>query len=54
MRCNLVVGVFHSLDYCWPWCRLVVDLSFAYVVAGNEECCFGVVSIEQVENMVRI
>ena len=45
MARNLMAGLVHSLEELRIACGCVVDLAFAHVVAGDEECCFGVVLV---------
>jgi hypothetical protein len=52
--CNLMSFVVCSLDRCSPRKSGIVNLSFAVVVTSDEEGGFGVVLLQDIQNMLGV
>jgi hypothetical protein len=51
MGCNMVPSGVHTLDKSGPRVRGIINLTFSKIVSGDEKGCFGIVLIQQVENV---
>lgn len=54
VRCDLVSFVVCSLDCCSPRESGIINFSLAIVVASNEECGFGVVLLQDIQDMLGV
>lgn len=51
---DLMPRGIHTFDQCWPWKGSVVNLALAVVVPGDEECCFRIIGVENIEDVRRV
>jgi hypothetical protein len=51
---DLMPRGIHTFDQCWLWNGSVVNLALAVVDPGDEECCFRIIGVENIEDVRRV